>query len=203
MALRHGQHGTPTYQTWICMRQRCLNPKAADYPRYGGRGIKICPEWQASFLAFYQDMGERPEKKTLDRIVTNGDYCKSNCRWASAQGQIRNTRVNRCIEFDGETKCLVEWAEALGIPSGTISARIRRGWSVEQALTTTTVRAQLGVAHNQRLITFNGETHNIKEWAAIAGMNHHTLHQRLTRHRMPFEEAITRPVGNNGRKNRD
>lgn len=198
MALRHGHHGTPTYQSWICMRQRCLNTNAADYPRYGGRGIRICAEWQESFPAFLRDMGERPVGKTLDRIDTNGDYCAANCRWATNREQIRNTRVNHRVEYDGVIKCLAEWADTVGIPDGTLSARLRRGWSVAQTLETPQVTSQPGVAHNQVLITHNGETHNVKEWAASVGMNHHTLHRRLKT--MSFEEAISRPVGKNGRK---
>jgi hypothetical protein len=41
-------------------------------------------------------MGDRPDKHTLDRINTNGDYEPSNCRWADIFTQANNTRKRKC-----------------------------------------------------------------------------------------------------------
>lgn len=87
----NGPDGKPTrtYHTWRAMRKRCLYPSHHRYPRYGGRGITICPEWD-DFSKFLADMGERPEGRTLDRIDTDGNYELSNCRWATPKEQRAN-----------------------------------------------------------------------------------------------------------------
>lgn len=76
------------------MNARCNRPTAPDYERYGGRGITICARW-GSFEAFLEDMGERPAGLTLDRKDNGGNYEKSNCRWATAAEQNRNTRASK------------------------------------------------------------------------------------------------------------
>lgn len=86
----HGQRFTPTYQTWLNMIQRCTNPKASYYYRYGGRGITVCLRWRESYENFLFDMGTKPEGLTIDRIDSNQGYFPGNVRWASQQEQAVN-----------------------------------------------------------------------------------------------------------------
>lgn len=114
----HGMTGTPAYISWQAMIQRCANPKAPDYARYGGRGITVCEQWR-DFEAFYADMGERPADRTLDRIDVNGNYGPGNCQWATVTEQNLNRRPrakckrghelseeNVYREKDGRRRCL-------------------------------------------------------------------------------------------------
>lgn len=82
------------YISWASMCTRCTNPKREDYERYGARGITVCRRWtgRGGFVHFLQDMGERPEGTTLDRINSNGNYEPGNCRWATPEVQIENRR---------------------------------------------------------------------------------------------------------------
>ena len=118
---------------WYAMRNRCMNPNNIMYPHYGGRGITIAPEWN-SFKQFITDMGPLPSPQhQIDRIDNDGPYCKANCRWATQLQQMRNNRRNRVLTFKGESHCMSEWAEILGLSYGGLKWRLRH-WSVEDAL---------------------------------------------------------------------
>jgi len=90
--IKHGYRYTKTYKSWDCMIQRCLNSNSPNYSNYGGRGITICKEWINDFRNFLQDMGERPENTSIDRIDVDGNYNHDNCRWATPQEQEENKR---------------------------------------------------------------------------------------------------------------
>lgn len=104
------------------MRARCNNPAADQYLHYGGRGIKVCDDWQ-DFEGFFADMGARPAGTTLDRIDPNGDYEASNCRWATASEQARNRRNAVVVEHGGVTATLAAWSDVSGIPYKTLWQR--------------------------------------------------------------------------------
>ncbi len=125
----------PEYKVWEGMIQRCTNPKAYRFDAYGGRGITVCERWR-DFGNFLADMGSRPGRKhRIERKNNSGNYEPSNCCWATQKRQMRNTRANHLVTFRGETLCVIEWAERLGINYNTLRKRLRK-WSVDRALTT-------------------------------------------------------------------
>lgn len=112
----HGRSGTPEYNTWCKIRDRCSNPKSNKYADYGGRGIKVCPEWEASFDAFLEDMGKKPHSSwSIDRIDVDGDYEPGNCRWSGPKDQASNKRYHRLVVYAGQEMPLSQACEMSGV----------------------------------------------------------------------------------------
>lgn len=133
---KHGLTKHPLHGLWQGMISRCTIPSASGYHNYGGRGIKVCAEWRTDFSRFLADVGERPNPTyTLDRIDNNGDYSPENCRWASPREQAASCRRACLLCLEGVTAHLAAWARAADLPSQVVSGRLRRGWSIERALT--------------------------------------------------------------------
>jgi len=128
---------TRTFRIWRGMLSRCSNKNATDYQHYGGMNLRVCKRWQESYTNFLADMGECPSSgHSIGRIRNSVGYTKSNCTWQTRIEQARNRRSNKQLTLNGTTLLLVEWAEKLNVPRQTISARLRRGWSVQEALIT-------------------------------------------------------------------
>lgn len=155
------------YEIWKAMRQRCLNKKNKAYKNYGGRGIKISKEWN-SFETFLKDMGRKPDKKSLDRINNESNYSKENCRWATRKLQSRNKRNNRILELNGEKKILQDWANEFKISSLLVFKRLKRGWSLQKALTE---KSKFGKQNKSVIMKKEGKV--IKIWNSMseAGRN--------------------------------
>jgi hypothetical protein len=134
---KHGRSGSKEFHTWGQMIQRCRNPRHPRYSDWGGRGIAVCPRWRESFAAFLEDMGEAPTPKhTIDRIDNDRGYEPGNCRWATTAEQNRNSRKNRILTYQGRSMILADWAREIGIDPAVLQTRLRRGWTVEQAIGT-------------------------------------------------------------------
>lgn len=133
--VRHGMARTPMYRAWQAMIQRCENPNAKNYDRYGGRGITVCDEWH-DFQAFFRDMGSRPVGFSIERTDNSKGYSKGNCRWATTSQQNNNRRANRKFTINGRTQTIAEWAKEYGITWQVMKGRVKRGWTEEEAITT-------------------------------------------------------------------
>lgn len=130
----HGLSHTKIHDAWSRMLQRCQNPNHEYYSYYGGRGIKVCDRW-LEFQNFKADMGEPKKGMSLERLDNNLGYEPGNCVWATPKQQARNRRSNRIVLFRGKEAPLIEHCEDMGLAHATVSARLKRGWSLGDALT--------------------------------------------------------------------
>lgn len=132
----HSQGGkvTRAYGVWQSMIQRCINQNHKSYMSYGGRGILVCKRWRDSFAAFLEDMGEPPKGMTIERKDNDGHYELNNCRWVTPLAQANNRRKNVLLTHNGITHTLAEWTRILGFPEDLVGRRLKKGWSVEDAM---------------------------------------------------------------------
>lgn len=124
------------YSTWSGMISRCSNKGDKHFKNYGLRGIEVCERWR-DFEKFRDDMGERPEGTSLDRIDNNGHYCPENCRWATHLEQMNNQRKTRFIDVGGVSMSVGEIRRKFNLPHHVVYNRIiAYGWDIERATTT-------------------------------------------------------------------
>lgn len=131
----HGETRTRLYRVWRGMLRRCYEPKTDSYQFYGGRGISVCDEWHfyESFSEWSKSHGYQDDL-TIDRYPDkDGNYCPSNCRWASKTCQARNRHNNKIVTYRGATKLLVELCEDHGADYNIVRSRLRIGWSIQEA----------------------------------------------------------------------
>ena len=188
---KHGLSKTRLYRIFHGMKQRCYNPNNPEYKNYGGRGIKICPEWLNDFAEFYKwalsvgwDDNKEAKEQTIERNNVNKDYCPENCRFIPISEQPLNKRDSRIITAFGETKNLSQWAEETGIPLTTIKARIDRlGWSYEKALSEPVKKAV-----NTAEICCFGVRKSLNSWAKKFGIPQSTAHYLMFSKGMSIEQ---------------
>ncbi|MCJ2030731.1 hypothetical protein MKK50_15250 [Methylobacterium sp. J-043] len=179
---------TTTHNSWRAMIQRCDYKSHDSFKNYGKRFISYDPAWKL-FENFFEDMGVRPEGMTLDRIDSNADYCKANCRWSNNTTQQRNRRNNMRVTYNGEKRCLSEWAEITGFPYTTLYSRLHKlGWSPDLAFSTP--------CQEQREIylTLGDTTLTTSEWSRLVGVANKTIRNRVMALGWDTERALLTPV---------
>lgn len=117
---KHGMYGTPTYKSWAEMKSRCDHPERSS-GNY--QNIRYCERW-SEFVNFFEDMGERPEGTSLDRIDPYGNYEPSNCRWADIIMQENNRTNNVFYEIDGEKMTLPQIARKYDISRSNLANKV-------------------------------------------------------------------------------
>jgi len=130
----HGLSKSRLYRIWNGMMMRCYNPRRECYPRYGGRGIKVCIRWH-KFDNFLLDMGPTyMDGLTLERNKVNKGYCKSNCKWIPFLDQSKNRSNTIKLSVNGRKLSIPEWSTISGESVKLIYQRIKNGWSARDCI---------------------------------------------------------------------
>lgn len=121
------------------MKQRCYNSKDAAYLNYGGRGVRVCNSWLDDFKLFFDwciNNGWQ-EGLQLDKDIKGNGllYSPETCCFVTAKENSNTKRNCHLLEFNGEIKNITQWSEEHGVPEKRIHWRIKKGWTIKDALT--------------------------------------------------------------------
>lgn len=170
---------------WRVMKRRCLDPRHKYWPRYGGVGIRVCPEWTQSFARFLEDMGPAPtQRHWLGRLDVRGNYEPANCVWTTRDEQMRRRAYCRRLTLHGQTMTAAEAARLPGQPSrNSVLRRLEHGLPLDNPPAPRLLKASMW-------LTFNGETLPLPVWAQRIGLPASLLWLRVHRG-MPLDKALT------------
>jgi hypothetical protein len=131
---KHGLSKSKIYHVWLSMRERCNSEKHKSYKNYGAKGIKVCEEWENSFLSFYNFSISNGYKEglTIDRINSKLGYYPENCRFVTVKEQNRNYGRNHMITYKDETLCLSDMADKYNINRATVLFRLKSGKTLDE-----------------------------------------------------------------------
>lgn len=165
----HGMARTRLYTIWRHMKERCNVKKTTYYEHYGGRGIRVCDEWNNSFVAFmnWALKNGYSEKLTIERIDNDGNYYPENCRWATMREQSSNTRRNVFVEYNGVKMTASEYARQTNQCVETITYRIRNNIQFDKKHLNNPI---VNLTTNQRY-------DSIRDASNKTGKNYHSIKQ--------------------------
>ena len=141
----HGHSDSKLHNVWMSMHNRCKRVNDPHYKYYGGKGISVCAEWQEfSFFYVWAIQNGWKEGLSIDRIDNYKGYSPENCRIADIITQANNKTNNRRFPFQGKEMTARQISEITHIDSVLISARMRKGWTIENA-----ARVPPGIIHTK------------------------------------------------------
>lgn len=193
--IKHGFYKERLYRVWAGMKDRCNNPNNSRYKNYGGRGIKVCKEWEEDYVAFRTFMLENGYDEnapygqcTIDRIDNDGDYCPENCRIIDNRQQQINKPSTRKYEYHGKMLTIDEALEGKNITRSGVIWRLKKGWTLQDAIDTPLKKVKTYKVGNK--------DYTLNELAEKLGVTSNILYGRLLYN--PLEVVIQRIIDEKG-----
>lgn len=182
---KHGKTNTKLFHVWLSMKDRCNNPNKKPYKDYGGRGIKVCDEWQNDFMSFYNwaianGYNENLESGqcTIERIDVNGNYEPQNCTFKTAKEQANNRRSNIIIEYNNEKHTLMEWCEKLGLNYKRTLRRYHVMIKGNKNIKNIDDLFNKKSLKRNIILTYDNKTLNVSEWSRLLNIPQQTIWDR-------------------------
>lgn len=192
---RHDKQYAKLYMIWKGMKSRCSNPNRRDYQYYGGKGIQVYQDWANSFNAFlkWALLSGYRDGLTIERLDVSIGYFPNNCAWIPKSQQNLNKSSTTMLTAWGITRSLQEWALLYHISPKRLDARIRLGWSSEDALVTPKNGRYIFSPEHKRIINHNGEDILLQDYCSAHGLDFKIISKRISRG-WSFERATNTPV---------
>lgn len=191
----HNMRYTQLYKVWAGIKDRTTAGHKNNCFNYKRLDIKMCDEWQNSFIAFrdwalsngykYEKLPNGKNKYTIDRIDTYGNYCPENCRWITNEEQVNNMTTNKYILFNGKKQTLSQWCRELNLDYNLVNMRLHCGWSVE--------RAFFESNDKKKYYEYKGKLLSKKDIAELTGLTITNIENRLHRG-WDIERLIEQPA---------
>lgn len=184
----HNKTNTKIYKLWMGIKSRCNNINNPKYKSYGGRGIKVCDEWQNDFMSFYNwtlangyDENAKYGECTIERINVNGNYEPNNCTFKNLKEQANNKTTNVFVEYNGETHTLKQWSEIFNLKYKSMVNRyhLYLDGKTEFIKTLDDVFSNADFRKAKEIkLTYNNKTLTISEWSKLLNINKTTIWSR-------------------------
>ncbi len=169
---KHGMYGTRIYRIYRGMKNRCNNQNTPEFKYYGGRGIKICPEWDKpdgfSIFCEWAMANGYSDELSIDRIDVNKGYNPENCRWVDSVVQARNKSNNVCFDYKGKKITISEISELCGLKYSTLLERLRRKGTIDDSPLLC-----------KRYFDYKGKLVTLPELSQLTGIKYTTLRNRV------------------------
>lgn len=147
-------------KVWRQFKNRCTEDYFEKH-LYFEKGIKVCDEWFNDYFVFRKWALENGYKLGLviDRIDNSKGYSPDNCRWVTQLVNSMNKDNTYFVEYKGEKKpfMLIITEMKAREHSSTIRGRIKRGWSVEDAIDTPIKKGNYHTTRTQKEINDENE----------------------------------------------
>lgn len=193
---KHNLSYSRIYRIYNHIKQRCNNKQDSAYKNYGGRGIKICKEWEDNFINFYNwsIANGYEENLSIDRIDNNENYCPQNCRWVDMETQQNNKRNNHIITYNNKEYTISNFCKKFNLNERLVRQRINvYGYEEPEKLLKKDLR---GMKKRKYQATLNGITKAVGEWCDEFGLNKNSIYNRIKKYGYTPEEALTKKLKN-------
>lgn len=146
------------------------------------------------------------KEQLVERLKTHGETgSRLYWIWHGMKARCSNPNDARFADYGGrgikvcdawnKFDAFREWAMSNGYAEDLTIDRIDNNGNYEPGnVRWATSKEQQNNKRTNFVVTYNGETHTLKQWSEILGINYFTLHSRITKRGWSIERALEKPA---------